>query len=461
MPGWTTSRRAEKMRTSGILSVVVLVLSVAPMPTSGNDAKGIRVAAAAAVIVGDDAMDIAGGLSPGHVSGQEGKLRASAIIVEGNNKICIVSCDVLVLQRDILDDVCRKIEAEENIPFGNTLITATHTHHAPTTVTVHGYKRNEIFCGRVKAAIVSAVHKANGKLKRAPSATMSFWLGQECTVGQNSRLLLKDGTIYWVGSRQDALRPTGPFDPELPVLAFKRPDGTLEALLFNHSSHNIGVRGSGRSPSFYGLASQELEQELGGTTIFAPGAFGSTHVLALPVEERIFRIKTSVKQAFSRAQKRQIPHIRAVKKQFNYRVREFDENEQENAVSYYCRKRLGGNPEDIIGVFRKMRRDLAAHQGEVRSSWLQVILIGDIAFVGVPGELFGQLGIEIKRRSPFRYTYVIGLANDYIGYIPDKEAYDLGGYQTWMGLHSFVARDTGEAIVNEAIGLLGGLREKK
>lgn len=74
--------------------------------------------------------------------------------------------------------------------------------------------------------------------------------------------------------------------------------------------------------------------------------------------------------------------------------------------------------------------------------------------MGVPGELFGKLGIEIKRRSPFRYTYVIGLANDYIGYIPDKEAYDLGGYQLWTGLHSFVAKGTGEAMVEGAVRLL-------
>ena len=433
-------------------------MSTTCVTAATKDTKEIKVAAAAAEITGDDSMEIAGGISPGHVAGQEGKLRASAIVIQANTKICIVSCDVLVLQRDILDDVCKKIEAEENIPFENILITSTHTHHAPTTVTVHGYKRDEIFCRRVEEAIVSSVHKADLKLKNAPPASMYFRLGQESTVGQNSRELLKDGTIYWVGSREDALRPTGPFDPELPVLAFKRADGALEALLFNHSSHNIGVRSGGRSPAFYGLAAQELEEELGGTTIFIPGAFGSTHVLTLSMDERILRIKNAVKEALSKAEKRKISKVRSLKKEFEFRVRNFDEDAEEKAVSYYCNKRLGGNPEDIIQVFRKMRQELAKHQGELRKSWLHVILIGDIAFVGVPGEFFGQFGIEIKRRSPFRYTYVIGLANDYIGYIPDNQAYNLGGYQIWTGLHSFVAQGTGEAIVDEAVRLLEELK---
>ncbi|UCG58870.1 MAG: hypothetical protein JSU70_05020 [Phycisphaerales bacterium] len=442
------------MRTGGILLVVFLALLAARIPTLGRGTDGMKVAAATAEIVGDDSMEIAGGISPGHVSGQEGELRASAVIIEANTKVCIVSCDVLALQRDILDEVCRRVEDQENIPFESILITSTHTHHAPTSVTVHGYRRDEVFCGRVQDAIVSAIHKANEKLRDAPPATMHFWLGQESTVGQNSRQLLKDGTIWWVGSREDSVRPTGPFDPELPVLAFKQVDGTLEALLFNHSSHNIGVRSSGRSPSFYGLASQELEEELGGTTIFMPGAFGSTHVLTLSMDERVLRIKNAIREAFSKAEKKQIPKIKSVKKRLKYRVRNFDEDQEEKAVSYYCRKRLGGNPEDIIEVFRKMRHELVKHQGERRRSWLHVILIGDIAFVGVPGEFFGKLGIEIKRRSPFRYTYVIGLANDYIGYIPDKEAYDLGGYQVWTGLHSFVAQGTGEAIVEQAVHLL-------
>lgn len=96
---------------------------------------------------------------------------------------------------------------------------------------------------------------------------------------------------------------------------------------------------------------------------------------------------------------------------------------------------------------------MAALPERTRKSWLQVIQIGDIAFVGIPGELFAELGMEIKRRSPFRYTYVVGIANDYIGYLPDKESYRYGGYQTWAG-PNYSQPGTGEALVNEAIKIL-------
>jgi hypothetical protein len=146
-----------------------------------------------------------------------------------------------------------------------------------------------------------------------------------------------------------------------------------------------------------------------------------------------------------------------VKREIEYSIRKFDEEKEDKAVSYYCNKRLS-DPEPTIEVFRRMRQRLLERQGKVGKIWLQAVVLGDIVLVGVPGELFTELGLQIKRRSPFRYTYIVELANDYIGYIPDEEAFNLGGYQVWTGFHSFVAQGTGEAIVEEAVQLLSDLK---
>jgi hypothetical protein len=111
----------------------------------------------------------------------------------------------------------------------------------------------------------------------------------------------------------------------------------------------------------------------------------------------------------------------------------------------------------VIETFRTMRRQVAPRQGQERKTWVQAVVIGDVAIVGVPGEFFTVLGQEIKRRSPFRDTSVFELANDYIGYIPDQRGFDRGGYQVWTGLHSFLERGTGELIVSEAVALLRSL----
>jgi neutral ceramidase len=135
-------------------------------------------------------------------------------------------------------------------------------------------------------------------------------------------------------------------------------------------------------------------------------------------------------------------------------MRNFEEEAEDRAVVRYCRKYVGKYGDEVIEVFRNMRRHLAPHRGENQESWLQAIRIGDVAIVGVPAELFTQLGIDIKNRSPFRYTYVAELANDWIGYIPNREGYKLGGYQVWTGYHSYAETGTGERLVDEAVEML-------
>lgn len=416
----------------------------------------LRVGAAVAEFEADDTMVIGGGILPGRAKGQEGKLRAVAVVVEkpGAPPVAIVACDVLMMNRDLLDPAAEQIARECGIPASRVLFNATHTHHAPSSCTVHGYPRDEIFSRRVQQGIVKAVKAAHANLKDG-EAKFLFRLGEESSVGQNSRLLLKDNTIFWIGPRDDAVRPTGPFDPELPVLAFVGADRKPRAMIFNHSTHTIGARKPGtRSPSFYGLASQELEAELGGKVCFLEGASGSTHNLTLNADEMIHRIKAAVKEAWDRAEERPVERVTAIKRKFEYRIRTFDDAKEDAAVSAYCKKRAPGGADDIIRVFREQRKVLAPIQGEKRSTWVQAVLIGDVAIVGVPAEFFTKLGQEIKRRSPFRYTYVAELANDWIGYLPDRKAFELGGYQTWVGLHNIAAPGTGEAVVDVAVEIL-------
>jgi len=450
--------RRLAMGKSMTILAAALLLSVAVL-TKPAHATGLRVGAAAAELEADDSMVIAGSIHPHYAKGQEGKLRAVAVVIEKPpaTKLAIVACDVLILTRDLVDPVVAQIEKTCGIPASNILVNCTHTHHAPSTVRVHGYDRDEVFCKTVQRGIVKAVTDANARLA---DAVFHFKLGREKTVGQNSRLLLSDGSILWIGRRDDAVRPTGPFDPDLPVLAFRNPSGGLRALVFNHSTHTIGgLKGGVRSPAFYGLAAQQLESELGGTVCFLEGASGSTHRMNVGTAEAIKRIKQAVLDALDRAGSREVRQLAAIKRPFDFKVRAFDEATEDRAVVDYCTKRAGRNPQPIIAVFRRMRKELAPQQGKTRTTWVQTMAIGDVAIVGVSAELFTKLGIDIKQRSPFKNTLVAELANDWIGYLPDREAHRLGGYQVWTGLHSYAEPGTGERMVDQVVKMLNELAQ--
>jgi hypothetical protein len=431
------------------------VVSYAAVPVvRGADTP--RVGAAAVNLEADDSMVIAGGIGPGHAKGQEGELRVTAVVIEkpGSGKFVVGDVDVLFLTRDFVDRALAEVLRTTGIPPEHVLINATHTHHAPSITVIHGYGVDPVFVKRVEDGIVEAIQKADANLK--DGARFFFALGEEKTVGNNSRWLLPDNQISW-GIHKDAIRPTGPFDPQLPVLAFKGQGDELLALIYNHSTHTIGTIKPGvRSPGYYGLAAQELERETGATVSFLEGASGSTHNIAgLPTALCVSRLKAAVNDALAKSTEHPVDRIVSVKRKFTFTVRKFDEAVEDAKVVRYCKKY--GHPDSQIAVFRDMRKALAPHQGEARETWIGAMLIGDVALVGVPAEYFTVLGMDIKQRSPFKNTFVAELANDWIGYLPDRKAHELGGYQTWMGQHSYAEIGTGERMADEVVGMLNEL----
>jgi hypothetical protein len=418
--------------------------------------------AAAVNLEADDSMVIAGGIGPGKATGQEGQLRVVAVVLEkpGSAKVAIVACDVLFVTRDFVDAALVQIEKSTGIRPDHVLVNATHTHHAPCTASVHGYARDDTFARRVQDGIVKAVEEANARVAGGDCEFL-FKLGEENTVGANSRVLLSDNTIWWTGPLDDSFRHTGPFDPQLPVLAFRGSDQKLRALIYNHSTHTIGSRKPGvRSPSFYGLAAQELELQLGCPVSFLEGASGSTHnITGVPTDDAVRRMKKAVTEALAQADAHPVTRLMSSKRPFQFKVRMFDESVEDEKVSRYCRKRIPGGAEGVINVFRDMRRQLKGEQGKTRETFLQAIVIGDVAIVGVPAEYFTIFGVDIKKRSPLRYTVVAELANDWIGYLPNLEAHELGGYQTWMGLHSYAEPGTGERAADSVVKMLEELAQ--
>jgi len=425
----------------------------------------LRVGGAAVEIKADNTMKHYGGGR--FFAGQDAPLRAVAVVVEkpGAGKVAIIGCDVIFLKRDLLDPVVEEIARLCGIPAAHILINATHTHHAPSTGTTHGgIPADPVFLARVGPAIVAAARQANERAANNP-ARFEFFLGEEYTVGQNSRVLLSDDTVMWIGRRDDVIRPTGPIDPQLPVLVFRGPEASVRAVIYGHSCHTIGTRkGNVISPGFYGVAAQELEAEVGAPICFLEGASGSTHNVGMlgpvPFDYAVKRLQQVLRDGLRDAAPRVVSRVAAIKRPFTYTIRKFDEDAEEAAVAGYLSKRVDDPKQREIrrAGFAHGRRALHPHQGQERTTWIQAMVIGEVAIVGVPAEMFTKLGLDIKQRSPFRETFIAELANDYVGYLPDREAFKAGGYQTWTGYHNFTEPGTGDRMVDEVIELLNELK---
>ena len=91
-----------------------------------------------------------------------------------------------------------------------------------------------------------------------------------------------------------------------------------------------------------------------------------------------------------------------------------------------------------------------------------MLAIGDLAIVGLPGEIFVEHGLRIKRESPFKYTFIFELANDSVGYVPTLKAFEedtrlpleaSGSYETTIGPNQLVP-EAGNIIVESALKML-------
>jgi hypothetical protein len=110
---------------------------------------------------------------------------------------------------------------------------------------------------------------------------------------------------------------------------------------------------------------------------------------------------------------------------------------------------------DRVNAYKVL--DVAAREGKPLEVEVQVIRLGpDVAWVSLPGEVFVELGLAIKKRSPFHYTFIAELANGSVGYIPDRRSYAEGNYEP---VSARCAAGSGELLVEAAVRLLGDVKQ--
>jgi neutral ceramidase len=88
---------------------------------------------------------------------------------------------------------------------------------------------------------------------------------------------------------------------------------------------------------------------------------------------------------------------------------------------------------------------------------VQALRIGDTGVVAFAGEPFVELGLEVRKRSPFRQNFLIGLSNDHVGYVPTVEAHEQGGYETWRAKTSYLEREAAPKIVAATLRRLNAI----
>jgi len=388
-------------------------------------------------------------------------LMAKAILFRQSGKTAgLVACDLIQLPREVVDKAKALVEDRTGIPPGRLILSATHAHTGP---------RNEAsYDDWLVEKIADTVQMAAARMV---PAQVSFGVGEEKRLPYHRRFWMKDGTLRTNPGKlnPDIVRPAGGIDPSVPVFVVSRLDGSPLAIVVNYALHLDTVGGTSISADFPHYLSSILGRVMGPETftLHTTGACGNINHWDVHSEDpqRSFaeaeRIGTmlagEVLKVTTFAEPVAVDRVDGLIEDVELPLKSFTEEELAKAREIVKIP----NPPDVDFVLDRVwalrALEVASRKQPTMSTRVQAICVGDVALVAVPCELFYELGLDIKRKSPFSHTVVIELANDNIGYVPRREDYDNGGYEV---VNSRLAPGDGEKIVETALGLLKRLRRQ-
>ena len=449
--------------------IVIALLSI----NSTGFAGELRVGAAAEIITPPAGAPLAGYYSARSASGVLDDLFAKAIVMERDGvKVALVACDLVTFPRHLTEAARKLIEASPaKIPGANVMISATHTHTGPIVIRnssqdpreADASEKSKAYAAALPGLIAKAVQNADAKL--AP-ARGRIGVGREEHLSFNRRYFMRDGTVGWNPGKLNpkVVKPAGPIDPDVPVVLFETADDDHKPLAMHVSfAMHLDTTGGEQISADYpatlaAILAKAFSPDM--LTVFASGACGDiNHINTNSPDKQeggleAKRIGTILAGEVIKTSARLSPipdaPIRTASAIVPLPIPEVNPADFEAAKGIVLKPTKARMMMDRVKAFKTL--DVAARNGKPIDAEVQVIALGgDVAFVALPGEIFVELGLDVKKRSPFKHTIIIELANGSVGYVPTKRAFSEGNYEPTSAR---CAPGSGEMVADAAVKLL-------
>jgi hypothetical protein len=417
-------------------------------------------------------MEMPGGFFKRKGTGVRDKLLAVACVVsDGEQTVALVGLDALFIGRPTVEVARRVIQKETKMPGENVLIGANHTHSGGPITSCLGCDESPAYVDKVTKALTAAVKQGFSSLH---ASEVGVGTGQEPSIAYNRRFLMRDGReITHPGKpgtphHKDIVGPAGPIDPDVGVLAVREPGGKVRGLVVHFACHSTVVGGSEFSPDYAGYLRKHLRAHYGATTPvcfllgpcgditqvdnLSPGLdFGPEHAdtmgLKLAGEAiRTVRKMTWLKEAPVAATVEKVPIA----------IRPEPDVARE-------RPPFGlGSDKKVDAVYANERRLVAEERrrSPVLSCEVQGVRVGPLGIATNGAEYFCEYGLRIKKASRHPTTWVVSLANEWVGYVPTAQAFVGGGYEPRTARSSKLAPDAGQRLLEGALKALGRVLPK-
>jgi Neutral/alkaline non-lysosomal ceramidase, N-terminal len=379
------------------------------------------------------------------------------VLSDGDNTVALVSVDLLYAPLEELTNPVRALVAERvGIPEQNVMVCATHTHSGPDIFSnaklapashIPAEEIDQAYRQTVIEKLASAVQMAhrnrqdvrigaalgelsevvyNRRPRRADGKVqMAFTLPPEITASHRTQKGPDGRTrVTFTFPEEEPPLTFGPIDPDVFVVRVEDTEGQIVSSLVGFGCHPVCVYpflSTAVSADYPAHAMRVVEQAEGGLCLFTLGLAGN-----MVPRQRNVGPSAQIGKAIGAEALRRL--------QFVATIDEVTLAARHTAVTLTTKD---DPPREI-------------------TTEIQVLRLGDIYLLGLPGEVLVEVGLEIKERAGLDKLFVTTLTNDSIGYVCHAEAYNEGAYEPTRGTH--LAQGAGETIIEQALALLDEIK---
>lgn len=399
----------------------VLLLVVAAAGTFPGAASGDFRASCVKVDITPETPQWLLGYGPRQSEGVHDRIyHRIAAMDDGKMQFFLVSSDLAAISPAFYEQFCRELEQETGIRSNQVWWTLTHTHSAPEVgppglvgimlPNRYLHEPNPEYSEWVKARLIEGIRETRSRLEPARLGVTTGY----SMANINRRAIDVDGRASL------GMNPEGPVDRQIGLIRLDRPDGSPLALIVKYAMHGtvLGSENLLISGDAQGIVAEYVEEKLGAPMLYVNGAAGNIapiystrpnfkrgHITQFNVllGDRILQANRSLKSGTSKV------------------VLWTGETVIESP-----RKPGFGWVEDLSHYLRVTDTGVSLVRIPVR--FLKINR--DLLMWSAPLELFCEIAINVRNHSPFPYTFFAGYTNGFLGYLPTRQAFAEGGYES-------------------------------
>ncbi|MBP1931319.1 hypothetical protein [Ammoniphilus resinae] len=397
---------------------------------------------------------------------------------EKESELLFIGLDIVGVFGPFVQTIKAKIHQRTGVLPQQIVLFATHTHSGPDVMESFKNDYDPLVVHYLEELEKKLVGGAVACLASTWEARLGVGKGNEDSLSFNRRIWMKDGTLRMNWEGLDPIEvdcPAGPIDPDLFVISIQDVQQRIRCLVVNFTLHSAILVGKDWliSRDYIDGLTRALQQQFGEDVVvlFANGAEGNINHINVrdPYQGRGFeeaerigsRLATGVCEVIAGIEYQTDVELQAITKPIKLPRRTITHEQVEQAAALLERVNgkipslLDGVPEE---AYAKEIIALSKISEPFVQTELQVVQLGNLAMVSLPGEFFVEFGLEIKMQSPFSHTMIIGLANDYIGYVPTECAFKEGGYEIKTARTSQLLPEAGGLVEEKVMQLLTQLK---